>query len=195
MSLVVARALASRIHMIADMEITGPGVLNDGSIRQALKAVLIDRGLCVCFAGNYDRARTAIKRVHRLRQENKAVDEILEFLLTTNVDGAMDTGLLVAISDDHPELIRIASSSIERHLPAAWVGDAEAFEQHQMIYHEFPSDMGQSEPVDADIQAVSKMEYAFGQLLARGSVATVGPPSISVDSTPCGFEYGVAAAG
>lgn len=196
MTLVVARNIRDRIFIISDSRITDPNILRRSSLQGALKAVILHRGLCVCFAGNLWRSQNAVSKLEINPGSYFDVEEILANLLQSHKDGDSDTDFIVAILTPNTSIFRIRSGQIERNLNAAWIGDHDAFSAYQKYFHSSlslnsnNSESEQQEQTSLNINSIrSKMIDAFISVIEDNTYPTVDDFMVSVSTEPEGFKY------
>lgn len=149
MTLVVARQIDNNIYIIADTKFS-ENIENIQSESEkyigGLKVILLTLGLCVGFAGNVERARSAIQGIYdkeiNLFDKNCVINYFLEQNIVS-VNTGSPTDFIVAVileSNENPgafinEIFKIANSQVSWQNEATHIGDVDAFNCFQNIYH------------------------------------------------------------
>jgi hypothetical protein len=156
MSLIVARQVNDDIYIVGDTKFSQPDNSDWSRSRQylgGLKAVILNPGLCVCFAGTIHYAQDAIQGIYdkavNLFDKNAAIDYFLRYHLDSfNEDSPDDsTDFLIACiveKADAPgyftkEIFRIADGQVFFENEATRIGDQQAFREFQRISLQDPA--------------------------------------------------------
>lgn len=192
MTLVVARRTNEEIRILSDFRITDPNAtLRSGSFKGALKAIVLSKTTCVCYAGNAGRALLAIREVSAT--DTADCDELGGRLLKLHEEGNHDTAFIVAGIIPRSRLFRISDGKLEEDLPVAWIGDETAFKLYQETYHALPDQpFYQAIQEGARFEVASKMMDSLRAVAANPSCPSVDGPIIALTSHPAGalgFKY------
>jgi hypothetical protein len=179
MSLTVAHQLPNDICIVTETKLTDPKGETRAFHEGGLKAILLNRWLCVCLAGNYRVARGAIVSLAPVPEEYdlKALED---HLLGHQTDHEGEVEFLIA-SLKPLSLSKISKARIERS-PACWIGDQTAFEAFQRYYHGLRTARSTREHE-------TRMRTALDGVIQDGSVPSVGQIVITVRPTGGGFVY------
>jgi hypothetical protein len=138
MTLVVGRRLPSCVRICCDSKLTSRRGIRGGYLTGALKAIIIDRGLCVAYAGDQPPALDAVRRLGRRRKLSLRgsldLNEVHALLQAVSRDTNGETQFLVA-SFRPTSVAAIRGDELER-ADQLWIGDKAAFEAYQRHYHE-----------------------------------------------------------
>ena len=128
MTLVVGRVLPERTILIGDSKLTNEADQRRGHYAAALKPVIVDRNMCVAYAGGAEDAITEIRRLsasERLQADHRGVvNRLLAAHRTAGVD------FLVATAPPDSVLTKISGDAAV-DAEAAWIGDIRAFAAYQ----------------------------------------------------------------
>jgi hypothetical protein len=174
MTLVVARVTPLGVRLLGDMRVTDPNAARPrGYVGAALKMILLRPTLCIAYAGNVGAALEAIREVH---SRDLSADDAATYLLDAHRRSAVGADFLVA-SLRPSRLVAVKDGSMET-VPAAWIGDFEAFAEYQRYYdQEVPrhphEDFYDSAERAADIEIANRM--------GNGMDAVVHGPGLVID--------------
>lgn len=172
MTLVVGRTNGQRLRIISDTLVNDPSStrrlpfdprMGRPPLNGTLKAVIINRLQCVCFAGIVDFGHSAIRGLFEKRLYLAGDDDIvLQHLLQAHLSSNGKTDFLLgSLVGESASLSEIRDGRIERDLSAAWIGHSKAFEQYQRAFHAEARDAASTGPNDP----LRRMELAFTQLM------------------------------
>ena len=186
MTLVVARKLTEcHIEIVSDMRVTD---LNDAGRKLfksgALKAVVISRSRCICYAGNLHRALHTLESLFQKKLEDPPTETLIDFLLKAHSEGNRDTDFILCELGEkaHIHAIRdLAHADVEM----IWLGDHGAFSTYQEY---LAANINKSETSDLR-QPMRLAMMVLIQNSSRNSHPTVGEHAIAVTSTEHGFMY------
>lgn len=185
MTLIVTRIIENQIKILSDTKITDSGGTSQGLNNHILKAVIVNSGLCICYAGKIGKAEVAIKNVLQAQYELKPT---LDYLLEKHKSWDYETDFIVAaLTMASPSLHRISGGQLTSTI-ATWLGNQDAFNYYQKKYDlfsnmvEFPGNMS------------LYMDLAFRNVTQAG-YDDVGEFVIEVKNDSDGFKYFQYAAG
>ena len=137
MSLVVARKLGERICMVADSKVTDPRESRTNHLHQLLKIVAVSSDCAVAYAGSVDGAHMALQELltSSIARDHEVVCQLL---LKSQKDCRQSVDFIVGSLQPTARLARISGGKICPDLPAAWIGDADAFTSYQTSFHTSP---------------------------------------------------------
>lgn len=195
MTLVVVRLLEHGPRFESDSHLTDVNGLQSGMIASALKAVVLHRGLCVAYAGLAETALIAIRGLAVSGGGGFDVREVERRLLDAHNAAAGGVDFLVGSLSPTPSISRVSRGVVERGLPAAWIGDHEAFVAYQRGYHEAEMPKvgnGQASPLSReDVNAKTAMRAGMAAAIEDSASPTVAGLPLAVDVSPdrYGFSY------
>ncbi len=196
MTLVVARIIEDRILLISDSRITDPNVLRRSSLKGALKAVILHRGLCVCFSGNLLIAQDAISKLEVNPNSYFESETIIDQLFQEHRKGDCGADFLLVTLIPNTSITRIRRGQIERNLNAAWIGDYDAFSSYQQHFHNSLAQnscnllQDQLEQINLDVHKIfSKMTDAFISVIENNAHPTVDDFIVHISLGLEGFKY------
>src|SRR5665213_1198091 len=173
MTLVVARRQGSDIYIVADTLISG-GHSSRRTPDYGLKILAINSQTMVAYAGSPELA-------HRLVKEaiDKSACQTHQFLNALY-------GLREKIGDAELDFIVVEKNGIvclkdglmERDVPAAWIGDAGAFNQFQHMLHE-----------SGDGPLGTRMNRAMEKVCSSTEIDSVGGPFVAAGLTKNEMRY------
>ena len=195
MTLVVARRTERSVRLFADLRVTDRNAIESGYVVGMLKPVVLGPDLCVAFAGRVGPAIVALRSLASTGVNGRELDEVRQLLLDAHRQSDGDTEFLVAPSVTAPGgLDRIAADGIETDLPATWIGDRNAFDLYQRVYHADRFDIPLPDELAdqrEEFELQSKMGRAMDAVVRDDSITTVGEivvPAASTVKEP-GFSY------
>jgi len=130
MTLIVAHVTPLGVRVAGDMRVTDPNATASGFLHAALKVVLVSPTRCIGYAGPIG---VAISAMRRLASDRLGVAETASALLEAHAedDGCTDFVLATLRPAD---LISI-KSGVAEPCDAAWIGDAQAYNDCLQSYH------------------------------------------------------------
>lgn len=153
----------------------------------------MDQDVLVAYAGNASLAVCAIRQLQTARGE-----ELVGGLLESSLEGGEGShGVSHLVADVSIGLQRIRFTGVEPPTQAAWLGEREAFESYQALYHGMPKPqvltvegLSPSEPFPdtPDTEAFLRMSTALMQMQMMDNIETVGEAQVSAFSRG-GFHY------
>jgi hypothetical protein len=200
MTLVIGRRFSKAVRLWADSKITDEQAVRGGTLRGALKLVVINRALCVGWAGFAVPAMDAIRQL--LRSEPTPIHDVEDRLQDASLAADGNVAFLVASISDPISLTRIRGDELDREPEQLWIGDHAAFAAFQSHFLEpskvtFPVDAfgGRQEmtipPRPAEWYALFRQhfgdpeEYELGGRISDALLAVILDPEIaSVDDPP-----------
>lgn len=191
MTLVVARQFDEEIRILCDAKVTSLHEIRRGPLTGVLKAVILHRNLCVCFAGNVAVAQKAIFLLGVKPACKFDVKEIIDRLFSEHCTSNCGADFIIASLSPKPSLYRISAGEIERNIKSAWIGDIEAFSDYQRRYHS--STLPKLDKYEEDkrerLELISRMGEAMGNLIQEEMHDSTGDFMVTVSSTNEGFIY------
>lgn len=197
MTLVVGRTSErGRVRVTADLRVTDSDDIRRGYPYAALKNVILSETILVASAGNADLAMHTMRTLPPRRSTGSEVVPIL--LEAARTAGPGDAGVDFLVGEIGVGLHRITREGAECDIPAAWIGDAKAFEVYQRGYHDPPVTLPTNvealrgdhpmAPTPDEIEEAIRMHNGI-RLLDEGHVPSVGEAYIEAIATHGGFRY------
>jgi hypothetical protein len=194
LTFVVARQSSEGvIRVVADMRLTDAWDIKRGYPTAVLKNIILDEDVLVAYAGNASLAVHAIRQLRSVRGE-----ELVCGLLESSMEGGEGRhGVSYLVADVNVGLQRIRSTGVEPPTQATWLGEREAFEVYQALYHAMPKPqvltiegISPSDPFPdtPDTEAALRMSGALMQMQMMDNIETVGEAQVSAFSRD-GFHY------
>lgn len=128
MSLIVARIVSSSVLLLADTKITDAHKKNNAYFEGISKVTLLDENTCIAFAGNVQKATTAINQLSTSMQ----TDDILNHLSKVTIKSD-DVDFIVASILPNSSIWIIKNGKYES-VSHGWIGDIDGFEKYQSYY-------------------------------------------------------------
>jgi hypothetical protein len=192
MSLLVAFKTDDNVLIVSDTRITPLDGRRSSFTNDSLKVVVLNTKIVVGFAGSIVIGLCGIRECASLLREGHTGETLLAALqqLTAKERSAVD--FLVAHAGEGFQLARIRDGVIERELPAAWIGDSEAYNRFQEV--RLTSDPGEElhRPNLTTTQfELQRMRRAMRAVIEDPSIGSVGSFCVSVvyDKNKNGFDY------
>ncbi len=194
MTFVVGRQSAEGvIRVVADMRLTDAWDIKRGYPTAVLKNIILSEDVLVAYAGNASLA------VHTIRELQDAPrQELVEGLLQSCIEaGEGKQGVSYLVADVNVGLQRIRHTGAEPPAQTGWIGEQEAFDLYQTLYHGMPKPqvltvegISPSEPFPdtPDTEASLRMSGALMQMQMAEDIETVGEAQVSAFSRN-GFHY------
>lgn len=193
MSLVVAYIQNGRAYIVSDTKATNDGDTLLSLTKGVLKTVILNPSLCVSYSGDVRRALGALREIHKAGAIDHSIDEVCERLEPGTRSGTVD--FLVATKDS---LRTVKSGRSEANDLVAWIGEQPAFNSYQEYFHRTAVSPSYSAVKNEDLATRSRMNDAFGLVLADSRFPSVKGFLISTAhqaSEPSGFNYSPRAEG
>jgi hypothetical protein len=196
MTLVIAERSPGGVWLSGDMRVTDCSAAKMPGFRgAALKLIIVNRTLCVGYAGNVGAANVAIQHVHA--QQMTPADAVEYLLGKHRPDRDVD---FVVASLDPPALMQIKGGEATTH-ERVWLGDGEAYTLYERLYEEQPPWPPHSADLDeaweAELTVAVAMNGAMQDLVLpnqdRDPPNTIGEAAVTVGPEPLGngFTYHV----
>ncbi len=182
MSLIVVRKQENKIFIVGDTKLTFPDARNPGEkvtspLDSIIKATILNRHLCLCFAGDYDKSVDDI--IRECRALKMDFQSMLEILLKYNVNKEHKTEFILCYSMMNIGRVWCVKNGIkifEEH--GCWIGSIDGFNQYQESF---------SLVQKTDMNAM--MKDAFSKILINPKDTGVNGFLISVSNISSFFEY------
>jgi hypothetical protein len=182
MSLIVVRKQENQIFIVGDTKLTFPDARNPGEkvatpLDSVIKSTILNRHLCLCFAGDYDDSVDDIIRQCRALKMN--YQTMLEILLKYNIETRHKTEFILCYSMmkiGRVWSIKNGLKTMEDH--GCWIGSIDGFSQFQECY---------SQVQKTDMHAMRK--DAFSKILVNPKDPGVSGFLISASNISSFFEY------
>lgn len=190
-TLIVARAGDWGVRVASDLRVTDREAVKGGYGAGVLKSIVLNRGLCVSFAGTPVTA--ALDAVRRQVDRASDVLAVEQGLLAEHrqLDGRVDF-LVAALGP--PRLSVLTGGELRGPVPNGWIGDYDAFSAYQRVFHHQPSSLPPGyEARREELEIGSAMMTAMDQVIGDDAVPSVGETAIHVVPEPIGFRYSNAA--
>lgn len=129
MTLVVARKSGNQLAIVSDTKLSDYQDalrLKQNPKDGAIKSVIINDNLCVCFSGKIDFAFEALKSIQNDASLNDAIPILLEF----HQKSKWDTSFIACEGYPIPKIVFIETGECEE-TENAWIGDKKAYELFQ----------------------------------------------------------------
>lgn len=166
MSLIVARLIPSGPRIASDSLIIDPDEARDRT-RGGLKAVVVNRELCVCFAGRVAAGLAVVREVKKLADSGQGLAAII-----SSIEDRQITEADFLICSLNPRgIVRIADG-VTQNLSVGWIGDQEAFEAFQQAFHDAPETFGDEPSEEWDMSG--RIDHAMRSVIDSAHVQTVG---------------------
>jgi hypothetical protein len=190
MSLIVAQVTDAGPRVVSDTRV----LLADGrrpSFRNdTLKAVIIRRDIAVCFAGDVALGLASIRSLAQMpSQELDAGIDVLLDVLHKRASGTGDVEFLVATAMPDSLLARVRREGIEKGLPAAWIGDAEAFEKFQQARHAPDPWAELNKVLPPSARVMSTLQRSMQVVIGDSALESVDAFCVAIANMPDGFQY------
>lgn len=195
-TLVVAERSAGGVWLSSDMRVTdGSAAKMPGFRGAALKLIIVNRTLCVGYAGNVGAANVAVQHVHA---QQMTPAEAVDYLLGKHRPDR-DVDFVVA-SLDPLALVQIKDGEANAQ-EALWLGDAEAYTMYERLHEEQapwpPPATDLDEAWRAELTVAAAINGGMQDLVLpnqdRDPPITTGEATVTVGPTPLGdgFTYHV----
>ena len=192
MTLVIAKKNSNSIRIFSDTKKTDLTDVLKGISRSVLKSVILNRNLCVCFAGRIGYAYSSIQKLSGIiKQGYDDLDKAKDFLLKENQDSNNNVDFIIASLAPKFSLVKISDSKVEEVIDQCWIGNIDAFDDYQRRFHSTPGlDRGSlSKEEEVNLNTIYRMNRAFKRLVESEKHGDVGEFMIEVASSPDGFYY------
>lgn len=194
MTFVVGRQSAEGvIRVVADMRLTDAWDIKRGYPIAVLKNIILDDDVLIAYAGN---ASVAVHAIRELQDAPR--EELVAGLHQSSVEaGAGEQGVSYLVADVNVGLQRIRHTGAEPPARATWIGEREAFEVYQALYHGMPKPQvltvegispPEAFPDTPDTEAFLRMSSALMQMQMMDNINTIGEAQVSAFSRN-GFHY------
>jgi hypothetical protein len=157
--------------------------LKSGYLQGALKVVIINRDLCVAFAGKVGFAENAIENISA---KNYTVDRLAKYLLKVHEESERQTDFIIA-SLMPMALYKIAKGTISDSEKSYWIGDIDAFEAFQK--YSYNANINTDNDFDSDTLLIAKTALAMMRVILDSTIHSVDELLIYASSTEEGFVY------
>ena len=139
MTLVIAKKNSNSIRIFSDTKKTDLTDVLKGISRSVLKSVILNRNLCVCFAGRIGYAYSSIQKLSGIiKQGYDDLDKAKDFLLKENQDSNNNVDFIIASLAPKFSLVKISDSKVEEVIDQCWIGNIDAFDDYQRRFHSTP---------------------------------------------------------
>lgn len=188
MTLIVAKKIGVHIQINSDAKKTDLSNVLRGIECSILKTVIINKNLCVSFAGRIGQALSAIEQIYK---NNLSFDEVKALLLQENKNGNDETDFIIGNLDPISSLTKISGGYILENLDQCWIGNKQAYESYAHSFCKWlQSFVGTKDEAEADVAAiVCSMHFAFNDLVASQTHSDVGQFVIEVANSSNEFAY------
>lgn len=189
MTLVLAKRITNGIRIFSDTKKTDLADVLKGTSRNVLKSIILNKELCICFAGLIGHAYSAIQELGRTHQQD--IDNVKNALLKANQESNDGVDFIVASLAKEPSLIKISDGKLEEVNDQCWIGNGDAFNDYQKIFHTTPAiDREDISEEEASIcNTIFRMNRAFKRLVESRIHEDVGEFMIVTASSPEGFYH------
>ena len=169
MTLIVANVTPREIWLTSEMRITDRSAANaPGFLGAALKLILVNPTLCIGFAGTIGAALAAIRHID---SEQMAPAAAADHLLSVHLDHPTVDFVVASL---RPSVLEEIKAGRAARRETAWLGDLEAFNRYQALYHgdhSLPPGEGLDPVYKADLDIAVKMNDAMQDLVLANSEA------------------------
>lgn len=218
MTLVVGHSFPQAVRLIGDSKLTdakpAEAVGRRRTFEGALKIIIINRALCVAWAGSQLHAMDAVRTL--LTDQPSAIRDVEDRLQAVSRAAGGNVAFLVASICDAPSLAKIRGDAFVREPQPLWIGDHAAFDAFQPRFRDpmttsFPTDafggrqeraLGPQSPEWAarlkemlgdradEYEISGRMDDALRAVIADPGIASVDDHAIRVvGDWPQGFRY------
>lgn len=178
MTLVIARITDKGIRIDSDSKLTDPAVIRPNPLSGVLKTIVLDRTICVSYAGAVIYAQEAIEHLYSLNRRMSANEVVVE-LVKINLKSNAETDFLVVSLQGTPTIYKISNRKVETSKTSSWIGEYSAFNLFQQEFIKGAENKDQLK-LQGDI---------FENILTSRKVESVGGFLITVHSTLYGLQY------
>lgn len=195
MSLIIARQIENYLWVVSDTKITYLRSNNKNArldpLDGALKAVIIDPSLCLCYADDAEIGKDAIQHVYGLRQRGASIEAVHSYLaMQSKSHPRSSSEFLVITGLPNPEIRKIIHGQIGPPGPAEHIGDHEAFRAFQECMLKQAADTCQSDTdLPLGIRELSKLRESFENVISNNQLPSVGGFLVVTGLHRSGFEY------
>lgn len=190
MSLVVAQSTAQGPRIVSDTHVLFPDSRRTRFESDTLKAVVLNRDLVLCFAGDVAVGLDAVRSFATGLEDGKSLEDLRGELEHTVKAARRGLEFILATFDTAAPLLRITAAGIERDVQMTWIGDQEGYEVFQRA--RVPQDPVWAEverALPAPTQAMARLQRAMDSVIQNSSIGSVDGFCVSVALRPTGFEY------
>jgi hypothetical protein len=184
-SLVIARSAADSVVVCSDLRAIDPFEIKRGYPYGILKAVTISSNRCVAFAGDIEHGLEGVQLAAAATSDDP--DQLIR-RVSDHITGSgrKNTAEFLVIFTDPTRIARLRGRSVEDRQSATWIGDADAFEEYQRLYHTWQEPTLPVHGLSPQIMLNMRNSNAFATLVREGSIASVGEAAITLARTADG---------
>jgi hypothetical protein len=191
MSLVVAQATEDGPRIVSDTRVGFPYERRSNFKTGTLKVIVVTRKVAVCFAGDVSICLDGVRGFARRLREREPLDDAVAVFRELTSDSRRHVEFIVANADADSRLTRVRDGRIERALPAAWIGDQDAFERFQQERHK-PIEEPWCKVMDQlppGAKAISRLGRAMEAVIDDPAIASVDDFCVRVATKEGDFNY------
>lgn len=189
MTLVIARRLSRGVRVLSDLRVSHPEMRRNGLPHGVLKTVVLNPNVCACFAGSVGLGAHAIAEL-ATNAGHLTAEQVVVALRLAHERSIERSEFLVAQAHP-PRLWKISNGHVGDDEAAAWIGDFDAFERFQELFHGPALSFRpppEFDPTGSHAEASQLMD-AFRLVIADDQIESVGDARVVASADEDGFRY------